>query len=54
MGLVKTITLTIVVDEFEEERLPVVLGAIRGIMPTLNRVAGRTSVIVRDDEAETK
>lgn len=39
MGLVKTITLTVVVDESKPMAEQIVTGAIKGIVPSIRRVA---------------
>jgi hypothetical protein len=49
VGLVTTIRLVI---EVEPSRAPFVLGAIRGILPSVNRWA--TSAVVTVDQDETK
>lgn len=52
MGLAKkTVLLTIVVDdEGLPRRMPIVLGAIRGILPSLDRIAESVALKVEDEK----
>jgi hypothetical protein len=47
-----TITLTVVLDEEYPMHTRIVLGAIRGIMPTLDRVALSSRLTVEPTEEE--